>query len=171
MPPLIDISGKKFGRLTVVSRAGSRRNGNVLWLCKCDCGNETIQSGYDLRTGHVYSCGCARIDYLKTKKPHLKDGREKERLHRVWRGMHERCEYPKHVSYPNYGGRGIRVCSEWSDYVAFKQWAMSHGYDPAAPRGACTIDRINPDGDYSPENCRWVSNSFQQRNKRSKEVA
>lgn len=82
--------------------------------------------------------------------------------------MHDRCELKSSKSYPDYGGRGIKVCPEWDDYAEFRAWALANGYDPDAPFGKCTLDRIDVDGDYCPENCRWVDMKTQARNKRKK---
>lgn len=97
-----------------------------------------------------------------------KHGEKYTRLYKVWRGMKERCLYSWHSQWKNYGGRGIKVCPEWSNsYIAFRDWAMSHGYDPNAKKGECTIDRIDVNGDYEPTNCRWVSAKVQCNNKRN----
>lgn len=80
--------------------------------------------------------------------------------------MRQRCNDPAHKSYHNYGGRGITVCSEWDDYAAFERWAFDNGYDPSAPYGACTLDRIDVNGNYEPGNCRWVDAKEQAKNKR-----
>ena len=91
------------------------------------------------------------------------------RLYNVWCGIKGRCDTPTNTAYKYYGGRGISICREWADsFVAFRDWALANGYDESAERGTCTIDRIDPDGDYEPSNCRWVDMSVQNRNKRIK---
>ena len=90
-----------------------------------------------------------------------------DRLYEVWGSMKKRCNNPNDKSYKNYGGRGIKVCKEWNEnYLSFKKWAYKNGYDENAPHGECTIDRINVNGNYEPNNCRWISNAEQQKNKR-----
>lgn len=88
------------------------------------------------------------------------------RLYNVWKAMRQRCSDPGCKDYPNYGGRGITICPEWDDYTAFRSWALASGYDSEAPRGVCTIDRTDVDGDYCPTNCRWVDSKTQANNKR-----
>lgn len=134
-----------------------------MWLCQCDCGNEVTVSGNRLRSGNTKSCGCLRRELVSKRfKTH---GAGKTRLYRIWRGMRQRCNNPKHKYYKNYGGRGILVCSEWDSFEAFHDWADCNGYDESAPSGNCTLDRIDSDGNYCPVNCRFVSMKEQQNNK------
>ena len=164
-----DLTGQKFGRLTAIEFRGTNKSGNALWLCKCDCGNETVVRGGSLKNGHTKSCGCLKseLDSKKMKKMLTKHGLFNHRLYGVWSSMKERCYNPKGAEYLAYGGRGIDVCDEWKDdFKAFYDWAISHGYDENAPRGQCTIDRINNDKGYNPENCRWVPMLVQASNRR-----
>lgn len=168
MPPFVDLTGQRFGKLVVINRAGTR-NREALWRCRCDCGNETLSRGGGLRGGKVRSCGCTRIEKVRKNPPRKTHGGRKDRLYKVWRGIHDRCTYPSHNRYKDYGGRGITMCDEWKEYENFRTWAVENGYDPEAPRGVCTIDRIDVDGNYCPENCRWVSMEVQAQNKRRNE--
>lgn len=173
MPKTIDMVGYKTGLITVIERAGSAK-GQTTWLCQCTCGKKFIQYGGPLRAGKIKSCGHLWKSRSERQKIAYRSiAKEKhsgcaDRLYFVWASMRRRCDSPKNTSYKNYGGRGIRVCDEWNnDYGAFRNWAISSGYDENAPRGACTLDRINPDGNYCPENCTWVSMKKQSNNRRN----
>lgn len=173
MSKLKDLTGFKTGCITVLERYGSKK-GQSTWLCKCSCGKIFVQYGGPLRSGKVKSCGHLynnkkerqKIAYKTIAKP--KHGGSGERLYFVWGDMRSRCQNPKDISYSNYGSRGIKVCEEWeNDYSAFRQWAIENGYDQNAKRGDCTLDRIDVNGDYCPDNCRWLNMSDQCANKRN----
>ena len=156
MPKPIDITGQTFSRLIAIEQVGSR-NKRALWRCQCSCGQEVIVIGKLLRSGHTKSCGCWRSDnWFIQKQTH---GESHTRLHRIWSGMKTRCGNPHCAAFLRYGGRGIRVCPEWQNFTPFRDWAMAHGYaDDLA------IDRINNDGNYEPNNCRWATYKQQGRN-------
>jgi hypothetical protein len=173
MPTFIDLTGQRFERLTVVERTedyiSPKGKPSVQWKCRCECGKECVVIGSLLRRGAVKSCGCFRNEKIVKygeDNPKYKHGAWKERLYAVWKSMITRCFSEKCKSYADYGGRGITVCDEWLCYDNFKKWAIANGYDPNAVFGKCTIDRIDNNGNYCPQNCRWVSMKVQSENKR-----
>lgn len=161
----INLTGRRFGRLTVIEPIGTIGL-RYKWRCKCDCGNEAVVLGNNLGKS-TFSCGCyARERSSERLATHRKS---KTRLFPIWQSIKQRCENVQCHAYADYGGRGIKVCDEWdNDFTAFEKWAFSHGYDENAARGQCTIDRIDVDGNYEPSNCRWITASEQQNNKRTR---
>jgi hypothetical protein len=152
------LTGKRFGRLFVTGYGGKNKWGNVVWNCNCDCGGTKIVPTSSLKSGYTKSCGCIG----KEKPSHFKHGGKGTRLYHIWKSMNSRCNTSSCPSYVNYGARGISVCEEWRDYKKFKNWSLSNGY-----LSNLSIDRINNDGNYSPDNCRWATPVRQARNKRN----
>lgn len=151
----LDLSGDRFGRLTVV-KVSYKKHRKYHWLCKCDCGNTTIVAGTSLRNGQTKGCGCTR------GKNRLKHGGFGTQLYSTWANMLQRTTNEKRQDYNRYGGRGITVCDEWRQYENFRDWSISNGYNDDL-----TIDRINVNGNYEPNNCRWVTVDVQANNKRN----
>lgn len=151
--------GQRFGRLTAIKKVGRNTKGSI-WLCQCDCGNETRVNAYNL--GRVTnSCGC--ICRERAREAHTTHGKTYTRLFNIWTGMRQRCRDSALPEYPRYGGRGIEVCDEWKNsFEAFEKWANENGYD-----NSLTLDRIDADGNYEPNNCRWITMFEQQSNKRN----
>lgn len=155
MPALIDRTGKQYGRLIVIGLSERRtNNGRPMWLCRCTCGNMCEVRGSDLATKRVVSCGCFRKEC--TRERSVKHGKSKNnRLYITWHNMKGRCNNPNDRYYCNYGGRGISVCKEWNDsFEAFEKWALATGYDDTM-----TIDKMDNNKGYSPDNCQWLTKS------------
>ena len=166
-----DLTGKKFGKLTVISlsekkqrlRKGKPDGHFYKWLCQCECGRMTIVDQVHLKSGHTQSCGCIQDENRKKIK-----GLSNSKLFWTWRNILSRCYNKKSREYKNYGGRGITICDDWrNDFLMFYDWAVKNGYNENIDGKDCSIDRIDNDKGYSPENCRWVNQIIQSRNKRT----
>lgn len=158
MPALIDVSGKKYGRLFAIKKIGISKCGNIVWQCVCECGRRLDIRSSLLINGNTKSCGCfQKEEAVKRLTTHGQTG---TRTYRIWAGMLSRCRNKKSRDYRYYGGRGISVCRRW---LKFKNFLSDMG--PAKNR--LTIDRINNDGDYEPINCRWATYLEQAQNKRA----
>lgn len=160
-----DLTGIRFGRLIVLGLHHKKQRYNknktkaghqYFWLCKCDCGNETIVLGDNLKKGNTQSCGCIHKEV--TTKHNLCN----TRLYSIWHKMIDRCKNSNNTYYHCYGGRGIKVCDEWKEFKNFYIWAIKNGYTDNL-----SIDRINNNDNYKPTNCRWADNKTQSRNRRT----
>ena len=155
-----DITGQRFGRWTVIEPAGKTSDNHKLWHCRCDCGIERNVVGKELRNGKSKSCGCLSTDTFR--ETITKHGLRYHPLYVTWCNIHARCENSNNPEYKHYGGRGIRVCDEWKDVTSFIGWAEANGY-----RSGLQIDRIDNNGNYEPDNCRFVTHTGNQNNKRT----
>ena len=155
----IDITGQKFGRWLVLNKSDKKH----YFDCVCDCGVKRAVCVHNLLNGKSKSCGC----YMKeqTSNATKTHGESKTRLYRIWSTMKSRCEIESQTSYKHYGGRGIKVCEEWHNYLTFKKWALENNYTDYL-----TLDRIDANGDYKPSNCRWVTMKKQANNTRANRI-
>lgn len=166
-----DLTGKRYGRLVVIKLDHSQKLpcGKIErhYLCKCNCGDYKVVRACSLRNGNTTSCGCYAREMLSKRQ--TTHNMSKTPLYKAWRNMKIRCTNPNYTDYYDYGGRGISICEEWLSFENFKEWALENGYKDEKINGKnlLSLDRIDVNGNYEPNNCRWATNSQQANNKRN----
>lgn len=157
-PRLVDLTGQRFGELTVIRQDGNTKGGGAVWLCRCGCGKKTRPTGTDLRQGKVRSCGHNKMEAFRAStRTHGQTG---TRVYRVWKSMRTRCANKNYPGFKDYGGRGITICKEWGSFESFYDWAKKSGY-----RDDLTIERKDVNGNYEPSNCTWIPRGAQSANR------
>ena len=153
MARIKDLTNNRYGNLIVLKMNDERGPHNkVMCTCRCDCGNEIIVMSNSLQQGKVVSCGC--------KAKNVSHNMSSTRLYRIWNSMKSRCANPNRKDYHMYGGRGVTFCDEWNDFIPFYEWATSAGY-----ADDLTLERIDVNGNYEPDNCKWITSTEQASNK------
>jgi hypothetical protein len=163
MGKVINLAGRRFGRLVAISHSGKDIRNNAVWLCVCDCGKEIVVNGSHLRTGNTRSCGCFQSDMSAQRlRTHGMKGTPE---YNTWRAMMKRCNNPNDKAYKYYGGRGINVCERWR---RFENFISDMGKRPTIDH---SLDRIDNDGNYEPTNCKWATPKEQALNRRNRQTA